>query len=169
MGGDGGWGGSSPRDTVLGALEESAAAMCRNEQRVCWTLARGVSAAMEPGAYSVLAAARRLGPCRVTDLAVTLGMSASAISGHVAALAGLGFVGRVDAVEDERSRRVTLTDDGRRRVDGAQTGRRTYFRAQLRGWTTVEIVELADLLARFNEAYLMAEFPEMPGSPAVGE
>ncbi len=153
-----------PCSTVV---EENAAAMCRSEQRVCWSLARDIDVAMEPGAYSVLSAALRLGPCRVTDLAATLGMSMPAVSGQVAALARLGLLERNDAVADERSRPVTLTDEGSRRVDRACDARRAYFRKQLQGWDPADVVELVGLLTRLNEAYLTAELPVPQAPPST--
>ncbi len=153
------------RPAVLDVVEENAAAMCRSEQRVCWTLARGVDPAMEPAAYSVLSAIRMLGDSRVTDLASTLGMSKPAVSGHVAALELLGLVERGEASDDERSYPVALTAEGLRRIDHARGGRRRRFRRQLEGWEQADVVELVRLLARFNTAYLAADVPETPILP----
>lgn len=147
------------RRAVLEVVEEKAAMMCRSEQLVCWSLARGIDPAMEPAAYSVLSASRMLGPCRVTDLAATLGMSLPAVSGHVAVLMRLGLVERSDPVDDERSRPVVLTAEGTRRIDDARTGRRRSFRRQLEGWDPADVADLAGLLSRFNQAYLTAELP----------
>lgn len=156
---------TSPRRAVLDVVEEKAAAMCRNEQLVCWTLARGIDPAMEPGAYSVLSAVRVLGSARVTDLAATLGMGKPAVSGHVAALQRLGLVERGNPGDDERSHPVALTEEGTRRVDRARERRRTHFRRQLEGWEPADVVELVGLLSRFNAAYLGAEVPDGPVAP----
>jgi DNA-binding MarR family transcriptional regulator len=147
------------RDSVLDGVQERAATMCRSEQLVCWSLARGIDPAMEPAAYGVLSASRTLGPCRVTDLAAVLGMSLPAVSGHVAVLVRLGLVERSAPVDDERSRPVRLTAEGVRRVDAARAVRRRSFRRQLEGWEPADVVELAGLLSRFNDAYLTAELP----------
>ncbi|MDQ0735917.1 MarR family winged helix-turn-helix transcriptional regulator [Arthrobacter agilis] len=150
------------RHAALDVVEERAAAMCRSEQRVCRILARRIDPAMEPAAYSVLTAARMLGPCRVTDLATTLGMGTPGVSGHVAALQRLGLVERGPTGGDERSHPVVLTQEGARRIDEARLGRRQAFRRQLDGWAAADVVELVGLLARFNAAYLAAEVPEVP-------
>ena len=142
------------RHAALDAVEDTAASMCRSEQRVCWALARGIDPAMEPAAYSLLCAVRLAGSCRVSDLAATLGMSASAVSGHVAALQRLGLVERAAARDDERSHPVQLTPEGLRRIDEARAGRRRSFRRQLEGWSRTDVVDLAALLTRFNAAYL---------------
>lgn len=160
--------GSAARRAALDVVEEKAAAMCRSEQQVCWALARGIDAAMEPAAYSVLAAVRMLGPCRVTDLAASLGMGKPAVSGHVAALHRLGLLERGMTDDDERSRPVVLTDEGHRRVDAARARRRRDFRRQLEGWDQVDVVDLVALLSRFNAAYLAAELPERLERPASG-
>ncbi|MBG6224600.1 DNA-binding MarR family transcriptional regulator [Arthrobacter sp. CAN_A2] len=142
------------RRAVLDVVEGTAAAMCRSEQLVCWTLARRIDPAMEPAAYSLLCAVRMAGSCRVTDLAATLGMSTSAVSGHVAALRRLGLVERGATLDDERSHPVRLTPEGLRRIDEARAGRRRSFLRQLEGWSRTDVVDLADLLTRFNASYL---------------
>ncbi|OUM40174.1 MarR family winged helix-turn-helix transcriptional regulator [Arthrobacter sedimenti] len=149
--------GDDSRRTVLDAVEEKAAAMCRSEQLVCRALARGIDPGMEPAAYSVLTAVRIARACRVTDLAATLGMSKSAVSGHVAALQRLGLVERGRAGDDERSHPVALTEEGMRRVELARGARRRAFRRQLEGWSPADVVDLVGLLSRFNAAYLGAE------------
>ncbi|WP_394248204.1 MarR family winged helix-turn-helix transcriptional regulator [Arthrobacter pityocampae] len=141
------------RLAALDAVEDTAASMCRSEQRVCRALARGIDPAMEPAAYSVLCAVRLAGSCRVTDLAVILGMRTSAVSGHVASLQRLGLVERGAALDDERSRPVRLTPEGLRRLDEARACRRRGFRQQLEGWSRADVVDLAELLTRFNAAY----------------
>ena len=150
------------RRTALDAVEREAAAVCRSEQRVCRALARGVDPSMEPAAYSVLCAVRALGPSRVTDLAATLGMGTPAVSGHVAALQRLGLIERGEAMGDERSRPVSLTQEGRRRVDRARQERQRHFRAQLEGWDSADVVGLVGLLSRLNAAYLTAAVPDAP-------
>jgi len=142
------------RGAVLDVVEDTATAMCRSEQRVCRSLARGIDPAMEPAAYSVLCAVRMAGSCRVTDLAANLGMSAPAVSGHVAALQRLGLVERGAARDDERSHPVSLTPEGLRRIDEARADRRRSFRRQLEGWSRTDVVDLAGLLTRFNAAYV---------------
>lgn len=157
--------GTPSRRAVLDVVEDKAAAMCRNEQLVCWKLARGIDPGMEPAAYSVLSAVRMLGSCRVTDLAATLGMGKPAVSGHVAALQRLGLLERGTTVDDERSHPVALTEEGAQRVDRARERRRRHFRRQLEGWGPDDVVELVGLLSRFNAAYLAAEVPDGPITP----
>ena len=152
---------------MLDVVEERAALMCRSEHRVCRMLARRIDPGMEPAAYSVLAAARTLGSCRVTDLAATLGMGVPGVSGHVAALQRLGLVERGPTGGDDRSRPVVLTGEGIRRIDEARQGRRSSFRRQLEGWDTADVVELVGLLSRFNAAYLGAGVPD-GGVPDAG-
>ncbi|MEG9249195.1 MarR family winged helix-turn-helix transcriptional regulator [Arthrobacter sp. Soc17.1.1.1] len=148
-----------PRRALLDAVEDRAGLMCRSEQRVCRILARRIDPAMEPAAYSVLAAARMLGPCRVTDLAASLGMGNPGVSGHVAALQRLGLVERGPSDGDDRSHPVVLTAEGARRIDEARLSRRRSFRRQLQGWDPADVVELAGLLSRFSAAYLAAREP----------
>jgi DNA-binding MarR family transcriptional regulator len=153
---DEGAGSDDPRRAALDAVEEQAAAMCRSEQLVCRVLARDIDPGMEPAAYSVLTAVRIARTCRVTDLAATLGMSKSAVSGHVAALQRLGLVERGRTGDDERSHPVALTEEGMRRVERARGARRRAFRRQLEGWDPADVVDLVGLLSRFNAAYLGA-------------
>ncbi|MHA7240040.1 MarR family winged helix-turn-helix transcriptional regulator [Arthrobacter sp. TMS1-12-1] len=159
------------RGAALDVVEDGAASMCRSEQRVCWALARAIDPAMEPAAYSVLCAVRIAGSCRVTDLAANLGMSASAVSGHVTALQRLGLVERGAARDDERSHPVSLTPEGLRRIDEARARRRRSFRRQLEGWNRTDVVDLAGLLTRFNAAYLGGAdgpWPEGRAAPDAG-
>lgn len=152
-------GGPAPADrregrlAALDAVEDTAASMCRSEQRVCRALARSIDPAMEPAAYSVLCAVRLAGSCRVTDLAAVLGLRISAVSGHVASLQRLGLVERGAALDDERSRPVRLTPEGLRRLDEARARRRRGFRRQLEGWSRADVVDLAELLRRLDAAY----------------
>jgi DNA-binding MarR family transcriptional regulator len=124
---------------------------------VCRVLARDIDPGLEPAAYSVLTAVRIARACRVTDLAATLGMSKSAVSGHVAALQRLGLVERRRTGDDERSHPVALTEEGMRRVERARGARRRAFRRQLEGWNQADVVDLVGLLSRFNASYLGAE------------
>jgi DNA-binding MarR family transcriptional regulator len=166
----GGQGTGTARRAALDAVEDTAVLMCRSEQRVCRILARRIDPAMEPAAYSVLVAARMLGPCRVTDLAASLGMGNPGVSGHVAALQRLGLVERGASDGDDRSRPVVLTAEGARRIDEARHSRRQSFRRQLQGWDAADVVELAGLLSRFSAAYLAAREPavEVPDPPDAG-
>ena len=81
------------------------------------------------------------GPCRVTDLALKLGMTAQGASKSVIELERLGYVMRTDDAADRRNRSVSLTR---------------------RGWGAIEA-------GRDARAAVAAELAGLLGEPAASE
>lgn len=91
----------------------------------------------------------------VTHAARTLGVDLSRASRHVARLERLGLVERTPDVEDGRTVRVALSDEGKRVVRSWRLAMEAdYVRAQA-GWDDDELERSNRLVARFHEAIVV--------------
>ena len=108
---------------------------------------------LEPWEFDVLAALRRegapyaLSPGRL--LQVTL-VTSGTMTNRIDRLAAKGYVERVPDPHDGRGVQVTLTDDGRARVDAALTDLLRHEREILAALPATDRDELADLLRRLT-------------------
>ena len=108
---------------------------------------------LEPWEFDVLAALRRAGapyslsPGRL--LQVTL-VTSGTMTNRIDRLEAKGLVQRVPDPNDGRSVQVTLSDEGRRRVDDALTDLLAHERAILGALSAPHRDQLADLLRRLT-------------------
>ena len=73
-----------------------------------------------PGQYPFLAAIDRLGPLTVGELAEAVGITQPGTTKNVNLLVKLGLLRSASSDDDQRRRIVTLTDKGKKLVDGAK-------------------------------------------------
>ena len=108
---------------------------------------------LEPWEFDVLAALRREGPPYALSpgrlLQVTL-VTSGTMTNRIDRLEAKGFVDRVPDPNDGRGVQVTLTDDGRARVDAALTDLLAHEREILAALPAADRDHLADLLRRLT-------------------
>ena len=138
-----------PYDVVereLGVIYRRAAATSR-------AMSREVHPDLEPSAYGLLVRIDDLPSIRLTDLAAYFGVNKSSVSRQVAQLEQLGLVGRTGDPSDRRASGLTLTTDGKSRLEAARAARRARLRGLLGTWADADVAELGQLLQRYNHLW----------------
>jgi len=92
------------------------------------------------------------GPMRVSDLAGCAHSEVSTVSRQVSHLVAHGLLAKVTDPEDRRAHRVTLTDEGRAVIDRTICARGDWLAAVMTGWTTEEVQDFLNQVARFTTA-----------------
>lgn len=98
----------------------------------------------------VLARLEALGPVRLTGLAQALGLDPSSVSRQVSALERFGLVLREKDPTDQRAQQLVLTERGTTAVATLQEARARALARLTPGWSSADIDDLTDRLARFN-------------------
>lgn len=112
---------------------------------------------LESWEFDVLSALRRAGPpYRLSPGALlrATGVTSGTMTNRVDRLAARGLVGRTDHPEDRRGVVVTLTEDGRARVDAALSDLLTAEHQLLGALSPAEQEQLAAALRRLLSPYL---------------
>lgn len=133
-------------------------------------LARQIDPEIEPASYSVLATLQHKGPQRMTFIARHLGIGKPTLSRQLTTLTSRGWVTKATDPADGRAQMVSLTEEGRRRLEEAQQDRAQRYLTMLQPWSEEEIDRLSGLLAKLNRTY--ADFDAEHGTgfpPAAGE
>ena len=98
----------------------------------------------------VLARLEALGPVRLTELAHALGLDPSSVSRQVTALERAGLVAREKDPTDQRALHLVLTEAGAAAVHALVLARAEALATRTPGWTTSEIDDLTDRVARLH-------------------
>lgn len=116
-------------------------------------LARQIDSEIEPASYSVLATLQQMGPQRMTAIARHLGIGKPTLSRQLSTLEHRGFVEKATDPADGRAQMVSLTEEGRARLESAQGDRAERYLQMLTPWQEQEIETLSQLLAKLNKSY----------------
>ncbi|WP_022872392.1 MarR family winged helix-turn-helix transcriptional regulator [Nesterenkonia alba] len=116
-------------------------------------LAQEIDPEIEPASYSVLATLQHRGPMRMTAIARHLGIGKPTLSRQLSTLASRGFVTKKADPADGRALVVSLTDQGRTRLEAAQRDRSERYQQMLTAWNLEEIEVLSELLSKLNKTY----------------
>lgn len=133
-------------------LEAQMRLIARRLRRVVGERAASMDPPLNRTAYVVLEHLHRHDRSRQKDIVDALGWEKGAVSRAIRDLGELGFVETVPDPDDGRAQRVAITDLGAERLDEVIQARRAAYAEKLRGWTTAEIRQLVDDLARYNAA-----------------
>ncbi|RJL21767.1 MarR family winged helix-turn-helix transcriptional regulator [Bailinhaonella thermotolerans] len=101
-------------------------------------------------AYTLLAHIDGAGRVRAADLAAHYALDKSTVSRQVADLRERGLVTPVPDERDARAHVLTITPEGRRRLDEANASLRDRLEDRLSSWPEEDLATFAALLARFN-------------------
>ncbi|GAA3050957.1 MULTISPECIES: MarR family transcriptional regulator [Actinomycetes] len=116
-------------------------------------LARRIDPEIEPASYSVLATLQNEGPARMTSIARYLGIGKPTLSRQLTTLVSRGWVSKETDPADGRAQTITLTSEGRRRLEAAQQERAERYLTMLQSWSEDEIETLYSLVAKLNRTY----------------
>jgi DNA-binding MarR family transcriptional regulator len=98
----------------------------------------------------VLSRLDALGPVRLTDLALALGLDPSSVSRQVTALERAGLVARERDPSDLRAQRLVVTREGTEAVTSLRAARAAALATLTPGWTADDLDDLTHRLARLN-------------------
>ncbi|GAB3177035.1 hypothetical protein GCM10027060_00690 [Nesterenkonia halophila] len=116
-------------------------------------MTRRIDPEIEPASYSVLATLQQQGPVRMTAIARHLGIGKPTLSRQLATLTARGWVLKTTDPDDGRAQSLSLSDEGRARLEAAQDERVERYMAMLEPWSEEEISTLSGLLAKLNRTY----------------
>ncbi|WP_231495993.1 MarR family winged helix-turn-helix transcriptional regulator [Cellulomonas sp. HZM] len=144
-------------DVSVVELERELGLFLRRAHSASAGMARGVHPDLEPAAYELLAIiAGSPSTVRASDLAAHIGVGRGTMSRQLSRLLSLGLIQRRPDPGDFRGQLLSLTDEGRARLDAARASRRTYLVGALAGWTSDDVLRVAHDLGRLNAALASA-------------
>lgn len=132
-------------DRLEGAISE----LISRIRRFYAQIADEVSPGMLPGTFKLLATIGRIGPTTSSTLAHRLTADKGMISRQIGELENLGLIERTADPDDRRSRLISLTSEGRKRLDAARGPYGRMLSHTLAQWPTESIDDLTDLLTAF--------------------
>lgn len=130
-------------------LEGAIAELISRVRRFYAQIAEEVSPGMLPGTFKLLGAIGRTGPTTSSALASRLAADKGMISRQLTDLETLGFIERTADPDDRRSRLISLTPEGRQRLDAAREPYERMLSQTLSQWPTESIDDLTALLTAF--------------------
>ena len=140
------------REEAMRTLEHEISLLLRRVRRGIAGRASQMHPDLHSTSYSLLLTLVDHGPRRAADLAEMFALDKGAVSRAVKQLLELGFVERTPDPDDGRASILTVTPRAEEKLGTVVARRRQELGARLSDWEPGTIGELADRLARFNEA-----------------
>lgn len=107
---------------------------------------------LNPSCYPLLTVLYRNDSLGMSELVTRLALDKSTVTRQIDALVRVDLVERHPDPADARARRVSLTADGRRRVDAVVAAAVADWRTRLSQWDPEDIRTLTTLLRRLSDA-----------------
>jgi DNA-binding MarR family transcriptional regulator len=139
---------------TAGAVDAALGDLVRlfNKPAFVRRLTADANVAIEVGASWALARIGRIGPCRLSDVAASLGVDASTITHRVQALERAGYVERVADPADGRASIVRLSAEGVAALERIRAVRREIFEGLVADWTDEERTAFTAMVERLTAA-----------------
>jgi DNA-binding MarR family transcriptional regulator len=106
---------------------------------------------LQPAAFHIALWLNAFGPAKPSAVAQAVGMDRSAASRLTRELVRLGLVATSTDPADRRSTVLSLTVDGRRRMQAAMQAKGATFRHRVASWSEEDLLLCTDLLQRLLE------------------
>jgi DNA-binding MarR family transcriptional regulator len=103
---------------------------------------------LQPAAFHIALWLNAFGPAKPSAVAQAVGMDRSAASRLTRDLVRLGLVETATDPSDHRSIVLSLTADGRRRMNAAMQAKGAIFRQRVASWSEQDLLACTDLLQR---------------------
>ena len=132
------------------ALELELGVFWRRARAASDRLSRAVHPDLDSAAYGLLIRLRDHGPVRPSELAAYVGVGKATISRQLKVLESLKLIEREADPADGRAHRLTLTREGRDRMDAVRAARLHRLHTSLNNWPEEDVSTLATLLGRLN-------------------
>jgi DNA-binding MarR family transcriptional regulator len=138
-----------PHERLEDVLHEAFTELTLHGDIYLADFAETLSPGMGRGPVKALFKLKRLGPLRVTDLAVQLRLDSTTVSRHVDDLERRGLVVREPDATDRRATLVRLSPRAVQLLDDAEVERRGKLRDGLQDWSPTDRETFVRLLSRF--------------------
>ncbi|WP_310526370.1 MarR family transcriptional regulator [Nocardioides sp.] len=138
------------RDRTILDLELELSALVRRLKRVIGERARTIHPDLTPAGYLMLAYMNERGPVRASAVVEAFNLDKGAVSRHVQSLVDWGLATKERDPDDGRAWVVTLSEEGRRRMDELATARRARLGRLLGEWSDDELGTFVATLGRYN-------------------
>ncbi|HWL77901.1 MarR family winged helix-turn-helix transcriptional regulator [Microbacterium sp.] len=149
------------RAVAVRVLEAELSDLVNRFRRQVRDAAERIEPGMHPGAYKVFVRIARDEPITVSALSEALTLDKGLTSRTVAWLEKVGLVERASDPNDRRSSLLSLTDEGRRRLEHARSPERSDLAEALQAWSTDDVRRFAVLLHAFGLAEKPGDFDEL--------
>jgi len=149
------------RAVAVRVLEAELSDLVNRFRRQVRDAAERIEPGMHPGAYKVFVRIARDEPITVSALSEALTLDKGLTSRTVAWLENVGLVERAADPNDRRSSLLSLTDEGRRRLEQSRSPERSDLAEALRSWSIDDVRRFAVLLHAFGLAEKPGEFDEL--------
>jgi len=106
---------------------------------------------LQPAAFHIALWLNAFGPAKPSAVAQAVGMDRSAASRLTRELVRLGLVATSTDPADRRSTVLSLTVDGRRRMEAAMQAKGATFRQRVASWSDKDLLLCTDLLQKLLE------------------
>ncbi|MEH3034332.1 MAG: MarR family transcriptional regulator [Aeromicrobium erythreum] len=141
---------SDQRVRALSAVEDEIGRLMRRARRAVAERAALVHPDMHPASYLMLTLIADQGPIRGGEVGCQLQIDKAAVSRYAQHLLDLGLVERMPDPDDGRASLLSVSPEGRRRVDAIDDSRRATLDERLSGWSDTDLADLAEVLGRYN-------------------
>ena len=151
--------GQSGTAAARAAVERELTKLLRRSRASSTRLAGEVHPDLDAAGSALLVTVLELGEAlpggvRAADVTHAVGLHKSTTSRNISQLESLGLIERVPDRSDARARLLRVTTEGRAAVSRSRQARRRRLAAQMDGWSTADLEELARLLGRLNDELL---------------
>lgn len=140
----------SGRQASVRQIEAEVGVLIKRVRRVIAERAQEVHESLHPSTFLLLTHLADNGPLRASAIVGHFAMDKAAVSRQVQHLLDLGLVDRTPDPEDGRATLLSVSDDGRRRLQDVAVHRRKLLDERLGDWGDEELADFAAVLARYN-------------------
>ncbi len=140
------------RERCIRALGAMLNALVSQSRALTAQAAATFHAELQPAAFHIALWLNAFGPAKPSAVAQAVGMDRSAASRLTRELVRLGLVATSTDPSDRRSSVLSLTVDGRRRMQVAMRAKGAVFRHRVASWSEDDLVLCTDLLRRLLDA-----------------
>lgn len=131
-------------------VETQLGALLRRTRTFVAASAADVHPELGTTGYSLLSRLLDAGPMRASALVEIFGTDKATISRQAALLEKIGLVSREPDPTDRRAQTISVTAEGRRRMQAARRRNQRRLRTGLGTWDPADVRELGRLLEQFN-------------------
>ena len=136
------------REARILALGDALNALVSQSRAVTAQAAAAFHAELQPAAFHIALWLKAFGPAQPGAVAQAVGMDRSAASRLTRDLARLALIETRADPHDRRRIVLFLTDEGRRRLDGAMQAKGAVFRQRVESWSEKDLDLCADMLRK---------------------
>lgn len=131
-------------------VETQLGALLRRTRTFIAASASDVHPELGTTGYVMLSRLLDAGPMRASELVEIFSTDKATISRQTALLEKIGLVSRAPDPTDRRAQTISVTSEGRRRIQAARRHNQRRLRSGLGEWDPADVRELGRLLEQFN-------------------